>query len=211
MKNPDNIAAAAKLKIDMMGFIFYPKSPRFVDNYIPETPRNIQRTGVFVNAYGSTIYETAKKYNLTHIQLHGYESPEFCRKIRQPGFKVIKAISVLSPEDIDMASEYEGTVDYLLFDTKCHVYGGSGEKFNWSLLSMYNGRTPFLLSGGIGINDAEEICAFKHPRFAGIDLNSGFEISPGYKDIQKLSRFTDIINNNQNYIQNEQNRYSFQS
>ena len=197
MKNPDNIAAAAMLKIDMMGFIFYPKSPRYVEGDIPDTPSNIQRTGVFVNAYGSTVYETAKKYNLTHIQLHGYESPEFCKKIHQPGFKVIKAISVLTPEDMVMASEYQDTVDYLLFDTKCQAYGGSGEKFNWSLLSLYRGSTPFLLGGGIGINDAEEICRFKHPRFAGIDLNSGFEVSPGFKDIHKLSRFTDIFNNNQ--------------
>lgn len=197
MKNPCNISDATKLKIDMMGFIFYPKSPRYVENNIPDTPAYIQRTGVFVNAYGSTIYETAKKYNLTHIQLHGYESPMFCKKIRQPGFKVIKAISVLTPEDINLASEYEGSVDYLLFDTKCSGYGGSGKKFKWSLLSSYQGKTPFLLSGGIGLDDAEQICAFTHPCFAGIDLNSGFEISPGYKDIQKLRRFTDIINNNQ--------------
>lgn len=197
MKNPDNIADAAKLKIDMMGFIFYPESPRFVENDIPETPDNIQRTGVFVNAYGGTIYETAKKYDLAYIQLHGYESPMFCKKIRQPGYKVIKAISVSNKDDIEMASEYEDSVDYLLFDTKCPGFGGSGKKFNRSLLSLYNGSTPFLLSGGIDINDTEEICTFKHPRFAGIDLNSGFEISPGYKDIQKLRKFTDIINNYQ--------------
>ena len=198
MKNSANITEASKLEIDMMGFIFYSKSPRYVeDSYIPDTPGNIHRTGVFVNTYGDTIYETARKHNLTHIQLHGYESPLFCEKLRQHGFKVIKAISVLTSEDINIASEYEGATDYLLFDTKSQEYGGTGKKFNWSVLSAYNGTTPFLLSGGININDADEICAFRHPLFAGIDLNSGFEISPGEKDILKLSSFIDTINNKQ--------------
>ena len=80
-------------------------------------------------------------------------------------------------------------VDYLLFDTRCEGYGGSGKAFDWSLLARYDGETPFLLSGGIRPESAESLRRFRHPRLAGIDLNSGFEREPGLKDAEKLREF----------------------
>ena len=88
---------------------------------------------------------------------------------------------------------YEGLVDYFLFDTKGQRVGGNGQKFYWRVLKAYRGQTPFLLSGGIGPDDALRIKAFCHPRYAGIDLNSRFELSPGLKDIDSIKRFLEKV------------------
>ncbi len=89
--------------------------------------------------------------------------------------------------------EYEGHADMLLFDTKCASVGGSGRKFDWSVLDAYDGDMPFLLSGGIGPDDADEVLAFRHPQCIGIDLNSKFEVSPAVKDVDKLKNFIEKI------------------
>ena len=96
-------------------------------------------------------------------------------------------------EDIATYKAYEGMVDYFLFDTKAQLPGGSGQQFDWSILSAYDGNTPFLLSGGIGPDDAERIRVFHHPQCIGIDLNSRFELSPGLKDVRKLKTFLETI------------------
>ncbi len=106
-----------------------------------------------------------------------------------PNVKIIKAISVSRREDIERWRPYRGHVDMLLFDTKCKSVGGSGEHFDWSVLDSYDGDIPFLLSGGIGPEDAERVKHFRHSQFAGIDLNSRFETSPGVKDINLLKEF----------------------
>jgi phosphoribosylanthranilate isomerase len=107
---------------------------------------------------------------------------------------LIKAISVSGQDDIATYKAYEGLVDYFLFDTKCPTVGGSGRQFDWSVLSAYDGETPFLLSGGIGPNDAERVKAFHHPKCIGIDLNSRFEIAPGMKDVAALRKFLNELN-----------------
>jgi phosphoribosylanthranilate isomerase len=101
----------------------------------------------------------------------------------------IKAFNIAAREDLEATAPYEGLADYFLFDTKGKCVGGNGEKFDWSVLSSYRGETPFLLSGGIGPDDAERVKAFRHPKCVGIDLNSRFEISPAVKDINKLKTF----------------------
>ena len=97
--------------------------------------------------------------------------------------------NIADPEDLNQTKAYEGIVDYFLFDTKGKVVGGNGEKFDWAVLSSYQGETPFLLSGGIGPDDAEAVNSFHHPRCIGIDLNSRFEQAPTFKDITKLRKF----------------------
>ena len=132
----------------------------------------------------------------THCKVsdgHGNESPEDCRALYQLGFPLIKAFSIASASDLSRTEAYEDCVDYFLFDTKCSGFGGSGRQFDWSLLSAYKGRTPFLLSGGITPSSAESILQFKHPAFAGIDLNSGFETSPAIKNVQQLKEFVELI------------------
>ncbi len=191
MREQQNIADLQTLNIDMIGFIFYEKSPRYVEN-APMT-KNLSRVGVFVNENAANITAIAIANKLTHLQLHGGESVETCLQLKQKGYKIIKAISIKESTDFLKAKEYEGAADYLLFDTKCEGYGGSGLSFDWSMLNNYKGNTPFLLSGGIKTEMAQSIKAISHPQFVGIDLNSGFEISPAYKDIKELTTFLNTI------------------
>jgi phosphoribosylanthranilate isomerase len=149
--------------------------------------------GVFVNATIESMMEKASAYKLDYLQLHGNESPEDCHTLQKRGYSLIKAFPIATKEDFEKTREYEGRVDYFLFDTRCEGYGGSGKRFDWSILTEYKGETPFLLSGGIRPENAEAIRNFRHPRFAGIDLNSGFEIEPGLKDVDKLKNFIQQI------------------
>ena len=193
MKFPDNIREVSQLPIDMMGFIFYEKSPRYIDNLtldsLNELNPRIERVGVFVNETFENIRKAIAKYSLNIIQLHGNESSEFCRTLRNEKIKIIKAFSIKTKEDIRQTEPYENQVNLFLFDTKTAQYGGSGEKFDWEILSSYQGKTPFILSGGINEQDMELINNIRHPFFFGIDLNSRFEISPGKKEVKKLEQF----------------------
>ena len=204
MREPENIRQVAELNINWMGFIFYPKSPRSVDNgqltadsfNCPLSTVNCQlkKVGVFVNATVEQMIEATTNYKLDYLQLHGDETPELCYSLQKRGISLIKAFSIETKEDLEKVYDYEGRVDYFLFDTKCAEYGGSGRSFDWSVLDNYKGNTPFILSGGINPNSVTAIKSFKHPQLAGIDLNSGFEIEPGLKDIDKLKVFCDQIN-----------------
>ncbi len=187
MRDAENIREVEALGIDMMGFIFWPKSSRYVSERPAYLPTSCKRVGVFVDEQMEQVQRIADDYALDVIQLHGNESPEYVQRLQSRS--LIKAFNISSPEDIRQTKAYEGIVDYFLFDTKGKSVGGNGEKFDWSLLSAYDGGTPFLLSGGIGPDDAERIRAFRHPRCIGIDLNSRFEVSPAFKDVNKLKGF----------------------
>ena len=187
MRDASNIQELEKLSINWMGMIFWPKSSRFVPEVPAYLPRRVKRVGVFVDASMEEIRQHVTDYQLDIIQLHGQESPAFAEALKP--LPVIKAFNIADPEDLNQTKAYEGIVDYFLFDTKGKVVGGNGEKFDWSVLSSYQGETPFLLSGGIGPDDAEAVNSFHHPRCIGIDLNSRFEQAPAFKDITKLSNF----------------------
>lgn len=189
MRDGENIRAVENLPVDLMGFIFYPRSPRYVNTLPGYMPRHAGRVGVFVNEELYRIEEIIRLYGLTHVQLHGNETPDICRMLKQQGVQVIKAFSVSVAGDLTVTGNYVGSCDFFLFDTATSGYGGSGRSFDWEILQHYSGTVPFLLSGGIGENDAEKISAFRHPYFAGVDLNSRFELSPGVKEIEKLNRF----------------------
>ena len=199
MKDPDNIKELYQLPIDMMGMIFYEKSPRFVNRAykikIKEFNPSIQLTGVFVNETIVNILRKVSEYNLDIVQLHGNESPNECKLLKENRIKVIKAFSIEKPEDFNPCLLYENDCDYFLFDTKTSQYGGSGKKFDWQILSHYRGCTPFFLSGGINAEDSYSLKEIKHSRFTGIDLNSKFELSPGVKDINKLKNFISNFKN----------------
>ena len=199
MRDAENIREVEALGIDLMGFIFWPKSSRYVSERPAYLPTNCKRVGVFVDEDIETLKRIADDYALDFIQLHGHESADYCAQLR--GFKLIKAISVSGQDDIATYKTYEGHVDYFLFDTKCPSVGGSGQQFDWTVLSAYDGNTPFLLSGGIGPDDAEVLTSHFSPltskRCVGIDLNSRFEIAPGLKDINKLKDFLNALNNEQ--------------
>lgn len=199
MRESENIEKVAQLGVDMMGFIFYPKSPRFASQSVDRTAadKNVCRVGVFVNESAGLISDKIHQFDLNAVQLHGNESRELCKLLhKQNGLlKVIKAISVSTAGDILKYKEYVGAVDYFLFDTKCKTVGGSGQQFDWQVLENYDGDVPFILSGGIGPEDVERIRNFHHPKCIGIDLNSKFEVKPGLKDVEKLNTFLENIEN----------------
>jgi len=191
MRSPDNIQKLAELEPDIMGFIFYPESPRYVGESfeIPSLAESVQKAGVFVNESVENVLATAEKYQLDIIQFHGQETPETCQAIRKAGILVIKAISVGDFLPLIEMNPYVDHCDCFLLDTKTESFGGSGRSFNWEILENYLFNKPFLLSGGIDEDDLGEILAMEHPQLIGVDLNSQFEISPGMKDIAKLEKF----------------------
>ena len=189
MRDADNIQAVEQLGIDWMGMIFWPKSSRFVADVPSYLPKQVRLVGVFVDAPLAEINAKAEAFGLTHIQLHGHESPQLCQALKGSGFKLIKAFSIAEPCDLNATEAYDGICDYFLFDTKTPAYGGSGKAFDWDILSHYHGSTPFLLSGGIGPESIEALQSFSHPALAGYDLNSRFEVTPGVKEVDKVMRF----------------------
>lgn len=193
LREPANIRAVDRLPVDLCGFIFYPRSPRCVpgDELHAEAVRNCRKpaVGVFVDAQPREMLRTAERFGLRWLQLHGDESAETCTALRQRGYGIIKAIRIATAADLAAARDYEGCTDYLLFDTRCDGYGGSGRRFDWTVLDAYTGSTPFLVSGGLDAECAEAVKRFAHPRFAGVDLNSGFETAPAVKDVGKLEKF----------------------
>ena len=193
MRDAENIREVEALGVDWMGFVFHRTSPRFVSKLPNYLPQRAKRAGVFVNETEEQIMKTVQLFRLDMVQLHGQETPDFCSHIRSKGLKVIKAINVQNRFPSEEVSSYEGACDYFLFDTKTPLPGGSGQKFDWSALSAYRGKTPFLLSGGISPDDAEILKTFSHEQCIGIDLNSRFETSPAYKDIRLLQSFIDKI------------------
>lgn len=216
MRDADNVHAVAALDIDFLGFIFYPKSPRYTPKAIPEAEliadtattarhddiewRKPQRVGVFVDEMPQTIIAHIHNDQLDYVQLHGHELPEMIDNLKRTvipdirhSLKVIKAFSIAKPDDLLQTKAYEGVADLFLFDTPTESYGGSGKKFDWQMLQAYDGHTPFLLSGGIGPEDTDRIRTFEHPQCIGIDLNSRFETAPGIKDVEALRRFTEKL------------------
>jgi len=191
MREADNIREVEALGIDLMGFIFWPKSKRYVAEPPQYLPSQVKKVGVFVDASLDDIRQHIQDYQLDIIQLHGHETPAFVQALK-PAI-IIKALNIATVEDLAQTKPYEGIVDYFLFDTKAQLPGGSGEQFDWSVLSHYEGTTPFILSGGIGPDDAERVKAFHHPRCIGIDLNSRFETAPGLKDVNQLREFLEKV------------------
>lgn len=189
MTEAENIRDVEELGVDMIGFIFYPKSPRCLCEMPEYLPVKARRVGVFVNESKENILVYADRFGLQYIQLHGTESPEYCRSLRSSGLHLIKAFSISLPKDMLAISAYKGLCDYYLFDTKTPQYGGSGNQFDWNLLHRYNGNTPFLLSGGINPYSVKAIREFHHPKLAGIDINSRFETAPGIKDVERIEKF----------------------
>lgn len=197
MRDAQNIGEVAALKPDYMGFIFYEPSPRNcfgIDRaIIASLPDGVEPVMVAVDMTEDEILTTAGHYGFHTVQLHGKESSKMCRSLHSKGFKVMKAIGIHSVESLKTLKEYEGSVDCFLLDTLTPTKGGSGRKFDWSILDSYNLNEPFWLSGGISPDDAEAILAIRHTKFEGIDLNSRFESSPGIKNAPLLHQFLSLL------------------
>ncbi len=187
MRDAQNIRDVESLGVDWIGMIFWPKSKRYVAEVPSYLPEHLKKVGVFVDSTLDDILQHISDYQLDIIQLHGQESPDFAKALKP--HTIIKAFNIEKADDLLQTEKYKGIADYFLFDTKGKMAGGNGQKFDWSVLTAYQGKTPFLLSGGIGPEDAESVRSFHHPRCIGIDLNSRFESEPGFKDINQLKTF----------------------
>jgi phosphoribosylanthranilate isomerase len=181
-----------------MGLIFYPPSPRFVEDKQAESIRNVSvnKVGVFVNASTEEISEKVRSFGLEAIQLHGDESPEFVKKVKErTGKSVWKVLLIGEEMDWEKLRPYQNVVDCFLFDTFSKSHGGSGRTFNWELLLDYPYQTPFMLSGGLALEHAEAIkdLQSKIPQMQGIDINSKFETKPGVKNITLIHEFKSLL------------------
>ena len=197
MKYVDNIRQVAELKPDYLGFIFYERSKRNFEGIIPEIPKGIKKTGVFVNEYLEILVSLAEEYKLEALQLHGDESVAYIQEIKKhlPKVEIIKVFGIKDTFDFSILEAYESEVDYFLFDTKGKERGGNGVVFDWTVLKNYPSTKPFFLSGGIGLEEVtavKEISKTNLPIYA-IDVNSKFETEPGLKSIKKLKKFKNEI------------------
>jgi phosphoribosylanthranilate isomerase len=198
MTDMDQVRQLNELGVEFCGFIFYPKSPRYIFRKVPaiELKRvrgNINKVGVFVNAYADDVLKTVDDCGLYLVQLHGDETPRECEKISSY-VTTIKAFRLTESDNILWKiKDYMDVVDMFLFDTEGAGYGGTGKKFDWDMLKGLNIKKPFFLSGGIHPEDAGKLLEFRNDSVAkdlfSVDINSKFEISPGIKDMIKVSQF----------------------
>jgi len=184
---------AVRAGADALGFIFYPKSPRFMQaqvarKIIDQLPRDIRKVGIFVNEPVARVREIANAAGLTSVQLAGSESPDECAELARD-FEVFKVFHVDPAFDASALHLYE--VSAYLFDTPSQIYGGSGKTFDWNLLrgvrEQLQGRTPFYLAGGLSPENVAEAIAQVEPD--GVDVCSGVERAPGRKDHDRVRAF----------------------
>ena len=213
MKYQDNIQEVATLQPDYLGFIFYEQSARHFDAHrIPEISNTIKKTGVFVDADLDFVIKKISKHNLKAVQLHGNEAPEYCKQLRGKNIEIIKVFSIKNEFDFSVLKLYDDIVDYFLFDTKGKLPGGNGYVFDWTILNNYPSTTPFFLSGGIGLSQIDDINKFQKSEASkycyALDVNSKFEIEPGFKNVKDLKIFKNNLTSKiMNYNVNEKGYY----
>ncbi len=154
---------------------------------VKSLPKKIKKVGVFVNATTNYIQQVASDYALDILQLHGQEPPQQCAQLKEQGYLITKVFSIGHDTfDFNQLEPYKPLVDYFLFDTQGQQLGGNGVAFDWSKLRQYDNEIPFFLSGGISLDNIEQLKALKHLNLHAVDVNSRFEIEPGLKDIDQL-------------------------
>lgn len=195
MRDPYNLEQVCALTPEFVGFIFYPGSKRFIGT-TPDpalfdiTGVEIKKVGVFVNEELKQVRRAIEAYGLDVVQLHGGESAEYCESLSREAMVIKAMVPYAERSEIE---KYMGVVDFFLFDSPGEGFGGTGQKFDWNLLEHLNMTTPFLLSGGIGPEDATALRSIDLKGLMGIDINSRFEVAPGQKDTVRLSQFINEI------------------
>jgi phosphoribosylanthranilate isomerase len=198
MRDSENIRQLLELQPQYIGFIFYDQSPRFAGDELDQElllsiPKQIRKVGVFVNSNFDHILKTVRKYGLDWVQLHGSETPEFCRQLRSKGIGIIKAFALGADFNFRQLYNYKQHCDYFLFDTMGAAPGGNGKTFDWRLLDQYDNEKPFFLSGGIELKHLDLLPELSHLNLHAIDINSRFETGPGMKDIAKIKLLIDHL------------------
>lgn len=199
MRDAENLLQLVDLQPDYVGFIFHEASPRFVGESLdPELvrnlPRSVKKVGVFVNASIDQIVKTVKRYGLDYAQLHGDETPDFCRNLQFKGVNIIKAFSIDADFNFTKLNNFKPHCDFFLFDAKGLSRGGNGQPFDWKLLSRYDNEKPFFLAGGIDLENAEQATELSGLKLHALDVNSRFETAPGLKDLLKVRRLMELVN-----------------
>lgn len=196
MRDPSNIIDVLALRPDYMGFIFYKDSPRYVGEEfeMPVLPSSIQKVGVFVNEQTDQIVRKVSDYRLDLVQLHGNETVDQCKKLKDAGIEIVKAFSVDENFNFEAVDPYKNYVRFFLFDTKGKYYGGNASTFDWSLLRKYDQSVPFFLSGGISSENVKDTKQFSNLNIYALDVNSGVEVVPAFKDVQKIKQLQQTIN-----------------
>jgi phosphoribosylanthranilate isomerase len=200
LKNQENILSLSKLELDMMGFIFYAESLRFVgeefDHSLLQTlSPAIEKVGVFVDEKIEIVLDKVHKFGLNKVQLHGNESAEYCNKLKAKNISIIKAFNLDKEFGFEKLKYYQNDCDYFLFDAKGNNQGGNGITFDWEILNNYELDTPFLLGGGICLENIEYALKLSHPRLKGFDMNSKIEIAPGLKSFDRAEKMINKIRN----------------
>ncbi|WP_396590400.1 phosphoribosylanthranilate isomerase [Allomuricauda sp. R78024] len=199
--NPEEVA---QLQPDYLGFIFWEPSTRYFDVDMLDIPKSIKKVGVFVDASIEEVLQKVEKHELNAVQLHGTETPKFCKDVmqslskhRQDKLEIIKVFSIKDDFDFSCLKAYEESCDYFMFDTKGKLPGGNGYAFDWNILKKYPSTKPYFLSGGIGLNEIDSLLAFLESPASkqcyAIDVNSRFEIKPGLKNMEQLEKFKKLL------------------
>lgn len=198
MREAGNVWAIADLSPDLLGFIFYDKSARYMREtldpaQVRSLPPNIAKVGVFVDASLADLQATTATYLLDYVQLHGHETPAYCQQARALGLRIIKAFAVGETFDFASLADYEASCDFFLFDTKGALPGGNGTAFDWQILAGYTGAVPFFLSGGLGPDNLAALLDFHHPQLYGFDFNSHLETAPGLKNVATTRELLQLL------------------
>ena len=200
IQNQDTLMCCENNSINFFGMIFYPKSPRNITienanklNSISEK-LNINGVGVFVNKEINELEEIIKYVNLKYVQLHGLEDELYIKNLKKFGVKIIKSISVSNENDLKKINNYQ-TADYFLFDykpKKNELPGGNSKSFDWNILKSLKTDKPWFLSGGINLDNIQQILVDINPY--GVDLSSGVEKELGIKDNRIINNFIEKLN-----------------
>jgi len=194
IRRKEDLKALAPICVDFIGFVFYPPSKRYAGGNAQELMQvplcaETRRVGVFVNENPDIVIEICNQHQLDFAQLHGSETPNYCNAVSK-SVKVIKAFNVDASFNFKILTEYDAICDYFLFDAKGKLPGGNSTTYDWSILSRYEMNKPFFLSGGIRPQHVQQLKSFNHPSLFAVDINSGFETSPGEKDTRLISEFS---------------------
>jgi len=195
MRDSVNISEVAGVRPDYMGFIFYKDSPRYVGENVefPPISSSIQKVGVFVNEQTERIIRNVNDYQLDLVQLHGNETIDQCKKLKDAGIEIIKAFSVDEDFNFNVINPFKKYVRYFLFDTKGKYYGGNAKTFSWEILKKYDQELSFFLSGGVSPDNVNGIVDLKGMNIHAVDVNSGVEDSPGLKRIGKVKELKRVM------------------
>ena len=197
VRSPSTIEGLREIAPDFAGFIFVKGSPRYVGDSLTREdleslPKGTRLVGVFQDEEHAAVESHVRRLGLSAAQLHGREDDEYIARLRDrlPNITIIKAVGVAGADSLEALARSESKPDLYLFD---NLRGGSGSRFDWRLLTSYVGTVPFLLAGGVGRDQIDEVLelARRTPLLQGIDINSKVELSPGEKDLHAIREITD--------------------